>query len=541
MKFELPDIPEQEQTPVVKGLLVIVEQLIEQNQKQQEEIATLKDEVRILKGEKKRPKFKPSKLDDSTNVDNSAADSDVEENNSQKKKKQRRNKKHLTIHIEKVRKPDDLPEGSIFKGYQDFIVQELVIHNKNIRYRLERWLTPEGKIITGSLPNALDNRHYGPNLVAYLLYQHHHCQVTQPLLLEQLREWGVVISSGQLNRLLSEGKERFHEEKDELLKVGLRESDYITVDDSGARHKGKNGYVTHIGNDFFAWFSSTPSKSRINFLSLLQGNTNYYRLSEDAFIYMHKQKLPQTQLAKLKDSTVVKFPCEANWKAHLTSLGIKRERHIKIATEGALLGALLHELPLNHLAIISDGARQFDILEHGLCWVHAERLIHTMLPLNDKHREEIKTLRGQIWSLYKELKRYQREPDKAKSEILSTQFDEIFQQKTSYETLNRCLERLAKHKEKLLLVLKRPEVPLHTNGSESDIRDYVKKRKVSGGTQSDLGRQCRDTFISLKKTCRKLGVSFWEYLQDRLRDQKLPPLPELVKIRLSEAATTTSL
>ena len=70
-----------------------------------------------------------------------------------------------------------------------------------------------------------------------------------------------------------------------------------------------------------------------------------------------------------------------------------------------------------------------------------------MLPLNDNHREEIKALRSQIWSLYKELKRYQREPDKAKAEILSKQFDEIFKQKTSYETLNRCLERLAAQKE----------------------------------------------------------------------------------------------
>ena len=128
-----------------------------------------------------------------------------------------------------------------------------------------------------------------------------------------------------------------------------------------------------------------------------------------------------------------------------------------------------------------------------------------------------------------------------KAQILSKQFDEIFQQKTSYETLNRCLERLAAQKEKLLLVLKRPEVPLHTNGSESDIRDYVKKRKVSGGTRSDLGKKCRDTFISLKKTCRKLGVSFWEYLQDRLHDNKLPPLPELVKLRLSEATSATGL
>jgi len=80
------------------------------------------------------------------------------------------------------------------------------------------------------------------------------------------------------------------------------------------------------------------------------------------------------------------------------------------------------------------------------------------------------------------------------------------------------------------LVLKRPDIPLHTNGSETDIRDYVKKRKVSGGTRSDLGRQCRDTFASLKKTCRKLGVSFWEYLQDRVSlTNAIPPLNTLIR------------
>lgn len=65
-------------------------------------------------------------------------------------------------------------------------------------------------------------------------------------------------------------------------------------------------------------------------------------------------------------------------------------------------------------------------------------------------------------------------------------------------------------------MLERPDIPLHTNGSEGDVRDYVKKRKVSGGTRSDLSRRCRDTFASLKKTCRKLGVSFWDYLNDRV-------------------------
>lgn len=75
-------------------------------------------------------------------------------------------------------------------------------------------------------------------------------------------------------------------------------------------------------------------------------------------------------------------------------------------------------------------------------------------------------------------------------------------------TLDRLLRRIHKNKSELLLVLERPEIPLHTNGSERDIRDHVKKQKISGGTRSELGRQCRDTFSSLKKTCRKLRISF---------------------------------
>ena len=74
------------------------------------------------------------------------------------------------------------------------------------------------------------------------------------------------------------------------------------------------------------------------------------------------------------------------------------------------------------------------------------------------------------------------------------------------------------------------EVPLHNNAMESDIREYVKRRKVSGGTRNDAGRRCRDTFASLKKTCRKLGVRFWEYLQDRVRGLgKIARLADLIR------------
>jgi hypothetical protein len=298
-----------------------------------------------------------------------------------------------------------------------------------------------------------------------------------------------------------------------------------------------------MGNEFFAWFSSTPSKSRLNFLTLLNSGESY-RLSPEALTYMREHKLknvPRTLLDALAASPVIEFADKAAWDKHLKQLNISDERHIRIATEGALIGSLLHKGNVEKLAIISDGAGQFAVFQHGLCWVHAERLIHTLLPMNEPHKKAVEGVRAQIWTLYRALKSYKLSPSPQQAEAISNRFDTIFQQKTAYVTLNRSLRRLNKLKSKLLLVLKRPEIPIHTNGSEGDIRDYVKKRKVSGGTRSDVGQQCRDTFASLKKTCHKLGLSFWQYLIDRHHEKLIPPLPVMLSERLTGTRPTTTL
>ena len=94
---------------------------------------------------------------------------------------------------------------------------------------------------------------------------------------------------------------------------------------------------------------------------------------------------------------------------------------------------------------------------------------------------------------------------------------------------------MSAHRAALLRVLERPEVPLHTNLSEGHLRDYVKKRKISGSTRSEPGRQARDTFASLKKTCRELGVNFWAYLQDRVRGVgQIPRLAEMIRRKAEE-------
>jgi hypothetical protein len=531
-RFSIPPIPEAERTPLVTLLLGLIEDLAERVQKQDEEIAQLKDEVRVLKGQKKRPQFKPSKMDEQTDPDQSEGKT-AEEDGRRPGSDKRSKNAELVVHDEKIIKPQGrIPKGSRFKGYRDVIIQDLVIRAHNTRYRLARWLTPKSEYLIGELPTHLADYHFGPTLRSYVLYQHHHCQVTQPLLHEQLREWGIDISTGTIDALLSADQHPFHAEKDALLETGLATASYVTVDDTGARHRGQNGYVTHIGNAHFAWFQSTPSKSRVNFLELLCAGDAGYRINDYAVAYMHQQGLSQALLQSLLNSPRDFIEDAAQWEKHLSRLGLHTPRHRRIATEGALLGELAQRGLSERLAIISDDAGQFKVLLHGLCWIHAERLIHTMLPLNEDHREDIETVRGELWELYADLKAYKQKPRKRSKRALERRFDALFSQKTRYQSLNQLLRRLRQNRAELLLVLERPDVPLHTNNSEGDVRDYVKKRKVSGGTRSDLGRRCRDTFASLKKTCRKLGVSFWDYLNDRIGQGGLvQPLPAILQTR----------
>ena len=332
-------------------------------------------------------------------------------------------------------------------------------------------------------------------------------------MLEQLREFQIEISSGQINRILIEGQDIFHTEKDEILSTGLKISSYINVDDTGARHKGINGVCTHIGNNLFAWFESTKSKSRINFLKLLGAGKSEYILISEAFEYMKLQKLPATPLQSLKERDQI-FYSDKDWENNLKTLGITYSRHIRIATEGALIGGILENGSNPDLVILSDDAGQFNILLHALCWVHAERTIHKIIPFTDMEKAAVKSTRDKIWKIYDDLKLYKENPTKKSKADLKNRF-EMFIEKTGFITLDLALKRLYKNKIDLLLVLERPDIPLHNNASERDIREYAKRRKGSGGTKSNLGRKSRDTFTSLKKTCRKIGVSFWKFLNDR--------------------------
>lgn len=506
---------EDKKNPTVQLLLEIIRQ-------QAEEIQQFRDEINRLKKHPRRPKIKPSNLE------------------KKKKAKPKRGKRagsakrsktvKLEIHNEKEIEPEYIPPGSRFIDYKNFVVQDIEIESYNTRYRLKVYETPDGKYIVGKLPQNLNGKHFGPLLIRFILYQHYHCHVTQPLLLEQLHEIGIDISSGHLSNLLIEGKEKFHQEKDEILSVGLQVSAYINVDDTGARHKGKNGYCTYIGNEVFSWFESTERKDRVNFLKCLRAGHSDFYLSIEALTYMEVNKLPQAQLQSLIDHFDDLFPSQKHWDTFLTDNGIIKPRHRKIATEGALIGSIVEHGISDGLVIVSDDAGQFNVLCHALCWVHAERLISKVVPVSDQAIKDLESVKDQIWNLYEDLKIYKCHPNEKDKQRLKETFDEIFTSKTTSPTLNEALKRIHKNKDELLMVLERPDIPLHNNSAENAIREYVKKRKISGSTRSGLGRRARDTFTSLKKTCRKLGISYWQYLGDRIENIGFfPALSQLIK------------
>ncbi len=160
--------------------------------------------------------------------------------------------------------------------------------------------------------------------------------------------------------------------------------------------------------------------------------------------------------------------------------------------------------------------------------------MHRLDTFTDEQRAAQQHLRALIWWFYADLKAYRADPSPRRRSELRARFERIFRRQTGFVTLDRLLARLLGRKAELLRVLDRPEIPLHTNGSENDIRAYVTKRKISGATHSEAGRDCRDAFLGLAKTCGKLGISFWAYLGHRLQvagASLVHDLPDLVRLR----------
>lgn len=500
-------------------------------------VQQLRDEIAILKGQKPKPTIPPSSLEGQNAKKGSAGSGNPNGTGKpgkpgQPKGKLRKKKKTLLeIHEKPVIQPALIPEEAIFKGYKPYTVQDIIFRTHNTQYQIAQWMLPDGSYLTGELPKSIHG-HYGPELVAYILHQNHTCRVTEPLLLEQLIARGVLMSAGQLNNILIKNKASFHEEVVELLPAGVEADGQIQVDDTGGRHKGTNHYTTVIGNKWFSFFATKESKSRINFFKLLQQGKIEYLINEDTIEYLREAGVASYLPGYIALHVGATFTAKAAWEQFLKEQNITDKTEIRFVTEAALYASVIeHGIP-RELGVHGDDAGQFDAFVRSLCWIHEERHYRKLIMTTEQARVDLERVRDQIWSIYQKLKAFKESPEAETIESIQKQFDDIFQQETSSPTLNHQLKKTYQKKEELLRVLQRPETPLHNNASETDARSAKTKLKVSGGTRSDMGRDARDTFLSLKQTCMKLGINFIAFLQDRVRGlYTIPRLADIIRQR----------
>jgi Transposase IS66 family len=481
----------------------------------------LKDEIARLKNLPPRPPFKPSGMEKATQPEPTKPGQ-----RPGRGAKRDRVTREVTLRVE-------VPAGSRFKGYKTVVRRDLVLVAEVVRYKRERWVTPEGQTIIAPLPAGIASG-YGAGVRRFCLALHTLGQVTTERLTDLLNGIGLSISKREVVRLLTSDLEPFEQEDRAVLQAGLTSSPYITVDDTGARHARRPGVTTQIGGECFCVFRTSRSKSRLNFLSLLRGGCEDYVVNEAALDYLRRQPVEAAVIARLTKLQGKVFSSQMDWLEQLArcSINIFDRTLLQTLNESATWGAIRHHGLMENTVVVSDDAGQFRVAQHALCWVHAERHLQKLIPASPKQARAVELVRETLWCFYRGLKLWKQSPSPGGERAFRQQFNRIFGQRTGYKELDELLARLARRKAELLRVLERPEIPLHTNASENDLRACVIKRKISGGTMSADGRLARDVMLGLSKTCRKLGLSFFAYLGERLGlntgQPTIPPLANLV-------------
>jgi hypothetical protein len=354
----------------------------------------------------------------------------------------------------------------------------------------------------------LQGQHFGPVLRA--LTTNFYAQgVTQPAIHELLKGFGIDLSSGQVNNILLNEGEKYSIVGEEILTAGLQEASFIRADDTGEKHQHRSSYCTHIGGEYFAYYTTSTTKSRENFLKiLLQGKEGYY--VNDAMIWHLFQSGVKDDILYLFERSKGKtYVSRKGMNRLLNELGIHATKLRQLCVEAGLVGYISSTILKEGQILLSDRAGQFALFNHAGCWVHMERPLRKIICTSKQAEQELKQVRASIWTLYETLK--EAALKQTGKERVHELYDDLIKIRTSSPEINAVISNFAAYREEMLKALDHPELPLHNNDSERDIRPVAKRRNISGSTKSNSGRKFRDGLMSIKQTCFRVGYNFWEY------------------------------
>ncbi|AUB38647.1 Regulator of replication initiation timing [Nostoc flagelliforme CCNUN1] len=530
-------IAEEGARQTVELLLNLIEQLNLKIKELEEENQKLRDENNRLKGEQGKPDIKANKKKKGFEKDHSS------EKERKIPKEHRKTSKNQTIKIDReevvVYPQEKLPADAQFKGYEQVVVQDILLQADNVLFRKEKYYSPsEGKTYLALLPTGYDGE-FGPGIKALVVSLYYGKNMTQGKLLEFLEDIGISMSAGYLSNLLIKNQENFEAEYQEVYTEGLASSPWQHFDQTGARVGGVNHTTNVICNPLYTIYQTTRNKDRLSVLKVFQNTTELeFILSELTYELLDTFHLPTKWINQLKllpqQTAFTETEFNTLIDEYLSKLGSQYRTRIY---ESAAI-AFYHQqstIPVIK-TLLCDDAPQFKLLtdDLALCWVHEGRHYKKLSPFVACHQKVLDDFLERFWKYYRKLLAYRDSPSRDKARELESEFWRLFTEKTGYEQLDERKRLTAAKAFELLLVLEHPELPLHNNPAELAARTMVQRRNISYATQTEQGTKAWDIFMSLVATTRKLGISFFEYMRDRISQiGHIPSLGSILRDRSS--------
>jgi regulator of replication initiation timing len=530
--YDSPGKQEIENYPV---LLQIIETLLEENEKLKAENQKLRDEINRSKGEQGKPKIPSSKKKQPQDLS-----SEKERKRLEPPKKKKSKEKLSKIQIDRTEvckvDPSILPPDAEFKGYETVVVQGINLKTDNVEFKKEVYYSPSQKeTFMAKLPPGFEGE-FSPELKSLILTLKHSSNMSESKIHEFLESIGIYISPATISRILTKNNDVFHQEKADIVRAGLNSTEYQQIDDTGTRVNGYNFYVVILCNLYYTAYFTVAHKNRLSIIEILQGGKPImYYFNEEAFALLECFYFSKKMIEKLRTVAFGKVLDEEQMQQLLENIfpdprkGKNQRTRIR---EAAAIAAYHDQTDYPVVSILlSDDAPQFKriALVQALCWVHDARNYKKLNPFIPINQEVLKTFMGKYWEFYGKLLDFKDNPTQQIAEKLSDDFDDLFSTKTGYLALDERIEKTKNKKTELLMVLECPPLPLHNNDAELGAREQVRKRDVSLHTMTQDGTDANDTFLTIVQTAKKLGVSIYEYIHDRVsKTYQMTSLAEII-------------
>lgn len=527
----------------LQTLLNLVELLAKENAQLRAENQQLKDEINRLKGEHGTPTFKNSsgkKRDISSEKERNRLHSTRKEAADSP-----RPTKRETIRIDRTEtcsvNRDELPADATFKGYESVIIQELRIIPDNVEYRREVFYSPsEHKTYRGALPDGIQGE-FGPGIRSLIVSMKHVCNMSQSKILEFLQNFQIQVSAAYISSVLTTHQTTFQPEKDALYQAGLTFGTFQQIDDTAASENGEKRATHIVCNPLYTVYVTTKRKDRLSVLDVLRnGAPRRFVFNAEARALLEQFGLSQTIRTRVEAEVPADTALtETQIEAVLQPMHVGPRQRSRILE--ALAIAAYHqdpEWPVVTL-LLCDDAPQFKLLteELALCWIHDGRHYKKLTPFVPLHQALLDDFLTQYWDFYARLLQFKQQPKEAEATRLSEEFARLFSTQTGYALLDDRIAKTRAKKAELLAVLRHPELPLHNNAAELGARVQARFRDVSFQTRSEAGTRAKDTFMSIVQTAKKLGVSAYAYIYDRVSGTYA--LPSLAQVLQEKSQTLT--